>query len=74
MPDVEVPMAIVAILGFFLIMVSALFVAGGFASSALGFIALAVTLTIALIALVGLFTFIRHDELPRTFNPREHHP
>jgi hypothetical protein len=67
-------MGIVAILSFFLIMFSAVFIDGGFASSALGVFALLASLGIAGVGLTGLFNFIKHQELPDTFHPRPHDP
>jgi hypothetical protein len=67
-------MGIVAILSFFLIMFTAIFIDGGFASSTLGVLALLASIGIAMVGLTGLFHFIKHQELPDTFHPRPHDP
>jgi hypothetical protein len=67
-------MGIIAILSFFIILSGAVLVLGGFASSVLGALALVVGLGIAIVAIVGMYNFIKHDEMPDSFQPRHHDP
>lgn len=67
-------MGIIAILSFFVIMLGALFIDGGFAGSALGVAALLASLGVATVGLIGLYNFMRHEEMPGTFHPRTHDP
>jgi hypothetical protein len=63
-------MALVAILTFFVLLTGTVFVAGGFASSALGVVALLLSAGVAAVGMGGLYNFIKHDEMPDTAKPR----
>ena len=67
-------MGIIAILSFFVILFGALFIDGGMLSGPLSIAALLPGLGVAMVGLVGIYNFIKHEELPGTFHPRTHVP
>ena len=46
----------------------------GFASSWLGVLALIASIGVAAVGMAGLYNYLRHEELPKTFHPKHHVP